>query len=259
MKRKILAGLLVPAAMAVIILFGVTYNSVSAAPEQQGPGWGIELGAGMIDEYLAEALGISVEELESAYQSATDAALDQAVEAGLITQAQADQIRERGGGFHFGRMGGWLAAGEIDFNALLADALGISVDELNAAYAQAHLARIEQAVADGALSEEEAELLRGHFALNQDEGFQSAMRTAFEDAVYQAVENGVITQAQADQILANAEGMRFGGFGMRGGMGGRMGGFDGMHGFGRRGGMRFGAPWLDPVPTNPTVEPSSGL
>ena len=187
-------------------------------------------GGGYTSEDLAAALGISVDELSTAYQEATNAALDQAVQAGLITQAQADELATNGAAFPFGgRWGGWLSQNGIDYDALLADALGITVDELQAAYAQAYNTRIDQAVADGNLTQEQADLMKGRYALYTNENFQSAMQSAFEAAVNQAVADGVITQAQADQILTSQSGMGFPG--LRG-----FGGFGGPRGFGRRGG-----------------------
>lgn len=262
MKRNVLATLLIPAALAVVVLFGAAVTSVSATSPSVGSQQEIVFDGGAGDQYLAAALGISLEELQSAYETAADAALDQAVAEGWLTQAQADRLGERGGRFHFfgGRLGAWFGESEIDYNALLADALGITVDELNTARQEAHLARIEQAVTDGNLTEEEADLLRGRFALFQDEGFQGTMRTAFEDAVNQAVEDGVITQGQADQILTQPDGMRGGGFGgMHGfGNGNRPGG---MRGFGRMGGgFGLGGPCLNPDAELPNADPSgSGL
>jgi hypothetical protein len=56
---------------------------------------------------------------------------------------------------------------------------------------------------------------------------RTQMRTAYEEAIAQAVTDGVITQEQADQIL---QGPGFGPGG-RGGFGGRGGGFSGPGGF----------------------------
>jgi polyhydroxyalkanoate synthesis regulator phasin len=184
------------------------------------------------NEDLANALGITVDELNAAQQEAYQAALDQAVQAGLITQAQADDLAAKGSAFPFGgRWGGWLEQKGIDYETLLADALGITVDELQAAYAQAFNARIDQAVSNGNLSQEQADLIKGEYALRTSENFRSAMQSAFESAVSQAVSEGVITQAQADLILERRNNMGFGGFD------GPLGG-----GFGRHGGWIGGAP-----------------
>ena len=158
-------------------------------------------GGEVAQEALAEALGIDLETLNAAHETAVQKALDQAVSAGLITQAQADRFDERGFGWglRFGK--GLLDESEINFDALLAEALNISVDELNAAREAVAIAAIDNAVAQGAITEEQGELMKGRRALFANEGFQSSMQSAFEVAVHQAVNDGVITQAQADLIL----------------------------------------------------------
>jgi hypothetical protein len=191
-------------------------------------GQGIEDGT-VNEEFLAEALGITVDELQAAKKEAYQAGIDQALEAGLITQVQADELSEKDTTFPFARRwSGWLSEHGIDYKALLAEALGISVEQLEEAYAQAFIARIDQAVVDGKLTEEQAELVKGRYALSHNENFQTAIQSAFEAAVKQAVEEGVITQAQADLILeklAERDGFGFG-----------LPGLDGRRGFGGRGG-----------------------
>jgi hypothetical protein len=256
----VLVGVLALATMSGII----AYRSVSAAAttgealQQNSPApMGFERGGrgGYSDENLAAALGITVDELTAARQKAKEAAIAQALEAGLITQAQADQLKAGEKGFPFG--GGYLAENGIDFDALLADALGISVEKLQAAYVQARNASIDQAVTDGKLTQEQADLMKGQSALFASEAFQSAMQSAFESAVNQAVTSGVITQAQADLILANINGMGMPGFG---GFGGGPGGGHGPHG------GEFGPPPAygdgsapDAPPAPPAATPSSGL
>ena len=95
-------------------LGAITYGVVKAqtptpttptAPNNAGqPGFGRGMrGGGYTDDGLAAALGISVEQLQTAEQTARDEALKQAVAAGLITQAQADELAQRGlDGRHFG-------------------------------------------------------------------------------------------------------------------------------------------------------------
>lgn len=238
-------------------------------PKRGGPGMRGGLGfPGLFGdgEYLAQALGISVEELEEAYAKAHDAALDQAVANGDLTQEEADAIRtlrdsesEMGRGpknrlFHF------LGRGGVDFEPLLADALGISVEELRDAREEARQLATAAAVDAGRLTEEQADLMNAMAALkdvidpqaltaqvlgiSEDElqdlrgtrgaladlleekgltpaEFRTQMQAAFEAAVQQAVEDGVITQEQADAILEAKAGfgrgmMPPGGFGGRG-------------------------------------------
>ena len=240
MKRRIVISVLILSAMTMAIVFGVTaYRSASAVtntpstPLEQGMehiGKGIP--GGYSNEDLADALGITVDELSAARQAAKDTALVQAVEQGLITHAQADQLKESGFAFPFaGRWGGWLSQNGIDWDVLLADALGISVDELQAAYQQAHNARIDQAVANGAITEEQGELMKGRYALFSNDNFRSTMRSAFESAVEQAVTEGVITRAQADLILERLNDAGFGGWPGQGGFEGGRGKHGGEGGF----------------------------
>lgn len=244
MKSKKIVTMVVLGVLALGVAFGaVAFQSASAqtntTPEVQTSmdeattAWPAKDGPrGVGDEYLAQALGITVDELNAAYQKAQETGLVQAVEQGLITQAQADQIKASGRGLKFGdRRGDLIDLSSIDFQALLANALGISVEELNAAQLQAQSARIDQAVADGKLTQEQADLIKGRQALFANENFQASMKSAFEASVAQAVTDGVITQAQADQILAenNAHGWGMGLLGEHG--------FGG-HGIGERGGHR---------------------
>lgn len=249
MIGKKMGVLIVVGALAVGMVFSLTQlSNVSAASsvvqsstgvtcgDFPGMGWGH---GGVDRESLAAALGISIEELDTAYQKAYEAALAQAVELGLITPEQADEFKTDGFGMDKGRHLG-LVFRDIDFTTLLADALGISVSDLQAAYRQATITRIDQAVNAGKITQEQGDLMKGRYALHNDAAFQSAMQSAFQAAVQQAVADGVITQAQADLILQNAEGKSFGGmYGIGRGDFGPMGG---MRGHGRHGGMRGFAP-----------------
>ncbi len=260
---------------------GLPGVSHRAGPQPGMPGL-----AGQDDTYLADALGITVEELQAAQTSAYEAGVDQALTDGLITQAQADQLKSgtRTGrgmrdfvyGFVFGSDSG------IDQSSLLADALGITVDELQAAREQAQAARIAQAVTDGKITQEEADQLAARQALKtyidqqaitaealgisvdtlqtyQDDGmtmsdilaetgqtaseYVAARQAAYEAAIQKAVSDGVITQAQADQFILRGAGVHFGG-----------------RSFGRHakggdfGGMRpdfGGAPGMQTIPSTP--------
>jgi len=278
--------------------------------EHGGPGFPGEPGASQ--EALANALGISVETLQAAQQKASDAAIQQALDQGLITQAQADAMILGGGGFRFGlelkRRGGSEQDVSIDSDALLADALGISVDELAAARQQAQADLLAQAVADGKLTQGQADLILARQALQKyldpealfaealgisadqlqsyrDEGLtlsqilekagmtatevRDAQRAAYQAAVQKAVNDGVISQEQADEILAGG----FRGFGGMGGFGrlhefgGWLGGFGEQFGgfnkpFGGRPGnfgAPPGAPETNPNSTTPPTTPGSDI
>jgi Tfp pilus assembly protein FimT len=255
MSKKILLPTLVVAVIAVTTLFGVlNFSQVSAqtptetpaatevtsdasATTTQEPGGrphGERVSYSQQD--LADALGIELTELQAAYETANTEALKLAVEQGLITQAQADEITARG--LSSGPLGGSKhlfsnddGTSSIDYNALLAEALGISSDELTSAYLTAYTTAVNQAVTDGTLTQAQADLMIGRAALAADATFQSSIQAAYAAAVQQAVADGVITQAQADAILQaqqSQSGRSFfdfeSGFGGRHGHGGSRGG-----------------------------------
>ena len=250
----VVSGLLVMAIGAVAL---VSYTSASAASQtartaadasdilaqRGGPGERPGKG-GPDDTYLAQALGITVEELQAAQAAAWQTAVDQALEKGLITQAQADQLKtDSNGKFSRSALGKFLWDNSaIDMDALLADELGISVDELQAAHQKAAELGIQARIDSGELTEEQAELMQIHQALKDyidretlsavalgmtveelqtarqegenmaalleaqgmtQEEYQTAYQAALEAAIQQAVTDGVITQAQADLVLAN--------------------------------------------------------
>ena len=280
LKQKKWIGIVIGTMAAFVLALGAAsffFTSTSQAAASDGFDSG-EVGQfhdrgmrGEKESFLADALGISVEELQAAREEARQAGLEQAVAEGLITQEQADEILsgERKGfrGKPAGKRG---LANTIDRKALLADALGITVEELEAAHQKAGSAYLEQAIAEGRITQEQAELMQAHQALRNHidkealmakalgisveelqaahaegkslrtlieelgldrETVQANMKTAREEAIGQAVADGVITQEQAEQILSQE------GRGLRG-----HGGRDGLRGPGNRGGEGFRAP-----------------
>lgn len=212
-RKKIITIALLIAVLVVVGLGGFTYFTVRAQSDNTNfPTWGGNrpfggrVGKGLVfginGEPLAQALGISLEELQAAQRKAQDEALKQAVEQDLITQKQAEWLQSKGRPSPFDRrLFAWLSQNGIDMNALLAEALGISVEKLNEAHQKAADIAIDQAVADGKITQEQADLMKARRALLSNENFINSMRAAFEAAVKKAVEEGVITQAQADLIL----------------------------------------------------------
>ena len=149
----------------------------------------------VIDEHalLADALSITTEDLAAARGQANEAAVAQAVEEGSITQEQATAMQSRRD-----------LAGYLDPNALLAGALGMTLDELEAAHA------------DG----ETMSSLMVRKGLDAA-AVRDGVMAAHEAALAEAVADGVITQEQADSVGSlDAWGPR-----MPGKMGGR-GGFE---------------------------------
>lgn len=147
-------------------------------------------GSTQFDELLAQELGITVEQLNAARDAAYNRALDQAVQDGTITQEQADLLKAK-----------QALRTYIDEEAIVAGALGMTVEEL------------QDAKAAGQSLAEILEAQGLDFATYRD-----ALQQAYEDAVAQAVADGVVTQEQADQLLT---GPGLGGFGGRHGFGGR--------------------------------------
>jgi len=146
------------------------------------------------DSFLADALGITIQELQDAHSEARAGMLEEAVAQGLVMEEQVKQMGARRALMEY-----------IDHEALLAEALGISVEDLQAARE-----------ADKSLSTlfDELEL--------EPETVREAMQAVYEKAVQEAVGAGVITQTQADQILEGEGGFpMFGGHGHSGGFGDR--------------------------------------
>jgi hypothetical protein len=225
-------------ALALVIGVGfVMYQTVEAAV---GPGVGqrlerissvadgfvsMRLGRGEgefpmsgYQEALAEALGISLEELQEAFQIAREAVLDQAVADGRLTEDQVEQFSSFEGQSPHGPRG---FVGGSEFDEYLAEALGISVEELQTAKAKAKESMLEQAVEEGWIDEEQLELIQARMDIR--EYVEEAMSDAYAEAVQSAVVDGVITQEIADRLLSD-DGLPFhGGAGFGKGFGGRMG------------------------------------
>lgn len=236
-----------------------TFQTVGFGPGRSERGFGRPGETQARDQtLLAEALGVSVEQLEAAQDTAQararDEALAEAVTNGDMTQAQADAVKELDGlwgGRATGRsrFGGDRGLGirMNDHDAYLAEALGISVEQLEAAKDTAMQNGIAQAVAEGAITQEQADEMTTRLAL--EEYLASEMDSALASALERAVADGAITQEQAEQVQEAQQ--RFGGRGMKGHFaGGIQGGArDGMRSEfpgdmkgGAHGGMRGGIP-----------------
>ena len=178
----ILAGGVLLLAVGALVL--VPRNAVSALGGlfHGGPGSFQRHGGAGDDTYLAEALGITAEELQTAQTAAWEAAVDQALDQGLITEAQATRLKAGDAGFrgHGGGMLGWLAGSDdaIDMDALLAKELGISVDELSAARDEAFELRVQAGLDSGELTEDQASLMRARHALKDTIDHETMLATA---------------------------------------------------------------------------------
>ena len=127
LKAILASGALLAVAVGLGV-YGVSVVQASSDPEPMGsiassssaahPGFGS--GTGDMQVLLADALGISVEELEAAQRAAFEAFIAIAVDEGRITQEQAGQTLEgdgfpggglRGRGFGRGQLKGELPEG----------------------------------------------------------------------------------------------------------------------------------------------------
>jgi competence protein ComGC len=184
--------------------------------------------AGKTPQDLAIEQNLTVADFEAKMDAARQAALAKAVTDGIITQDQADAFAARK------EAGRPAHAADTDnplhtyMQAALADAFGLTVDELNTLETDGKTLKdlaIEQnlTVAD----------------------FQTKMDTARQTALDKAVADGVITQAQADAMKNHTE------------MGGGRGGHGGMGGpAGKHGGPR-GGQCPQTSPDNSTTAPES--
>lgn len=138
------------------------------------------------DAFIAEELGVSVEELQAARQAAHEAALEQAVSEGVITAEQAELIKA-----------GQALRQYIDHQEILSQALGIDTADLEAARE------------DG----KSLPYLLGELGIDPED-LRADLQSAYEAAVQQAVDDGIITSSQAEQL--QEYGLKSRGFGKRG-------------------------------------------
>ena len=175
----------IAAIVAMVAVLGVaTVGAVAYAQEAEtGSSAILDLGQ-RVKVAIAEALGISVEKYDETVTAARQTVLDEAVAAGEITQEQADRMQKRldetGGFGRTGRMGRG-PGGESVLLTVAAEKLGMTGDELmtalrdgktiaglaeekgvdTQAITDAYLARwkdkLDAQVADGTLTQEEAD------------------------------------------------------------------------------------------------------
>ncbi len=124
------------------------------------------------ETFLAQALGISEEQLHAAQREASLAWIDYLVSEGRLDETKADLWRAR-----------VLVRPYLDPQALVAQALGLSVEE------------VQQACAEGKTL---ADLLEQQGMDRRT--FVQALQQAADEALQQAVADGVITEEQADAL-----------------------------------------------------------
>lgn len=123
-------------------------GAVTGVPGFMGHGGAFGGRGGVADEYLADALGITVEELDAAQAEARAAMLADEVAAGTITQEQADLITARE-----------VVASYLDKEALATETEGLDRAAAAAAHQAAYEAAVAEALADGAITQAQADTL----------------------------------------------------------------------------------------------------
>lgn len=206
---------LILAAFGVVLWQGVAWNSAGSAFAQAAPtatptaqptkGPGLQGTANdILNAFwnaLASRLGIGVDDLKSRFVDAEKAAIEQAVKDGKLTRAQADALEQRlnantpfapffrgfrrgvakgvGFGLHVGALGG---ANTVE---AVANALNMKPADLTAQL------RSGKTLADIAKAQ------------NVDEAkVKQAIIDAVKAQLQREVQDGIITQGQADQILS---------------------------------------------------------
>jgi len=143
--------------------------------------------AGTSLEELLENAGLTADEFKDGIESARETAVQEAIDTGLITQEQADAFAERAENENGrGRRG---SGGNAE---IVADILGVDAAELEAARENGTL---DELISDAGFADEEA----------FREAVGEARQEAREARVEEALENGDITEEQAENIL-NGEG-----------------------------------------------------
>jgi len=213
MKRKtVVAVLIVGVLLAGGLFLAFQTNTVEAASDAVSAVSGLVGMKGDIDaEALAEALGISLDELVEARSVAVENLIDKAVEFGFMTQDDADELKLEE---QVNRkvLHKYLSLAEIavlkEYHFYL-DALNIAEEEFEAAIETVQQVKLEAAVAEGTLTQEEADAITGWQALKEDTKFNDSIKEAYTSAIEEALEDCTISQAQADALLVELEDAKF--------------------------------------------------
>ena len=176
-------------------ILGLSVDELEAARE-----------AGTSKEELLENAGLTAEEFQALMTEAKEASIAEAIDSGLITEEQAANFAERQGN---GRGGRGQRGGNPES---VADILGLTVEELEAAREDG--ITMDELLEDAGLTEDEFREAAG-----------AAREAAREARVAEALENGDITEEEAEAILSGEGRGQGGQRGQRGdgGNGGRGG------------------------------------
>jgi hypothetical protein len=182
--------------MLVTVLGVVTVGAVAYAQDgEDGSEWPFNFRE-KVNAAVADILGISVEEYDSAVDQAQEQVVGEALAEGWLTEDQAERMQERmdqgfgGRGMDKGLMGphmGFKGRGGTSLVGAAADELDMSVQDL--------LAELQDGKSIADVANE-----KGVDA----QAIADAYLTQLEEHLTQAVEDGKITQKLADSMLEQA-------------------------------------------------------
>ena len=178
----------------LVAVLGVVSLGAVAYAQDDGSGGPFDFG-GRFREAVAGILGISVEEYDAAVEQAREQVVGEALDEGWLTEEQAEKMQERFEQGPGGRMGGgfmkpprgFMGRGETSLVGVAAEALDMSVENLHAE------------LKDGKTIAEVAEE-KGV----DTQGIIDTYLAQLEESLAQSVEDGKITQNQADWMLEQA-------------------------------------------------------
>ena len=180
----------------LVAILGVVAIGTVAFAQEDGEGFPFDFHT-KFREAIADALGISVDEYDAAVETAQNQVTDEALAEGWLTEEQAAQMKERmeqgfgprgmGKGF-MGPRGGFMGRGGDSIVGLIAEELGMTVQDLTA--------ELQDGKTLGELATEKGVDV---------EAVTAKYLAQLEENLQQAVEDGKITQNQADYMLSQAE------------------------------------------------------
>jgi ribosomal protein S20 len=170
-------------AVALAIVAGLLLLGAASLVQAQTPG-----GDGSVrqrhQELLAQKLGISVEQLQSAQKAVRDQLIDEARASGKITEDKAARLKSREpGAFARGRIGGLKAIVNNVLEAA-ASATGVSREEIKSGL-KGGQSLAEIAGAEGITREQ----------------LKSRMQADLQRRIQEAQANGTISQEQATRLI----------------------------------------------------------
>jgi len=191
-NKKRLATGIVAAALTVTAVTGAAFAQTASAANTAKPKFNLYQ---TFISTLATNLGVDQSTLTSALTKTEQQMIDNAVQQGVITQAQASKMeanlqKHPDFFFHFGHRGPGKAAGKADLN-LVAQALGMNLSDLQAQLQSGK--KIPDIVKEQGLTMQQ---------------FQEKMIPLREQAIQQAVSSGKMTRQQADKILQRLQNLQ---------------------------------------------------